>query len=152
LRIKALLRLARSQTEAAKVALRKEFDKVVGSLTTESKYELLEQDLTILEVIADRFSADSVDILLKFVGSIDGRKLVYSEQAGIFSSRVAQYQNAQTLIVRALEVLLRLRYLETKSVFWAALELSERPVEVIKAKAMEGLKTLVKYDLRAFYG
>lgn len=152
LRVKALTRLAQSHTEEAVVALRKELRKVATSLVTETQYDRLEQDLEIIEGIGHRFSSDAVKLLLTFIGSIESRQITYSEQASMFASELATYQNASTLIVRALKILIQLRYLETKTVLHSLISLSEHPSENIREKAFEGLRAISGYNLTVFYG
>lgn len=152
LRVKALSRLAQSDTEEAVVALQKELRKAANSLVTETQYDRLEQGLAIIEVIGHRFSSDAVQLLLTFIGSIESRQITYSEQAGMFASEVVTYQNASTLIVRALEILIQLRYLETKAVLHSLISLSEHASENIREKAFEGLRAISGYNLTVFYG
>jgi hypothetical protein len=152
LRLKALARLAQSETEAANAALRKEFDKVAASLAVETKYDLLEQHLKVLDAISHRFSNVVVDILLTFIRTIELREITYSQQDPLFESDIRQYNNAFSLIVRAVDILIRLRYLETRSILHALMNLSKHASEHVRTKSAEGLKALADYDIDVFYG
>src|SRR6266436_4213464 len=152
LRLKALTRLARSETEAAEAALRKEFDKVGASLAVDTQYGRLEQNLEVLDTIGHRFSTVVVDTLLTFIQTIESRQITYSQQDRLFENEFKKYHNASSLIVRAVEVLIRLRYLETKSVLHALINLSEHASDSVRKKAVEGLKALADYDIDVFYG
>lgn len=152
LRLKAITRLAQSATDAAGAALAKELQKVSMALETASEYDRLEQDLAILEVMGHRFSSDSVRVILTFIGTIESRQITYSELARSFWSEIAEYRNASTLIARAVEILVQLRYLETRSVLRALISLSGHASENVRKKADEGLRAIAGYNLKVFYG
>ena len=151
-RLRALSRLAESATSEAESALQKEMQNIRNSLTTETRYDHLEESLSLLEVIGHRFSRETVEILLSFIRAIEARRITYGDELGIFADRVSEYQNANTLIGRAIEVLGRLRYLETKQALWALVDLSHHKSETVREKAEAGLKALARYDLRVFFG
>jgi len=152
LRIKALAQLAKSETESARSALRDELKEVAATLATETDHDLLEQGLAVLEVIGDRFSSEATTTLLGFVGDVEQRRITYAFQASAYASEIAKYQNARTLIVRAIEVLLRMRYLETTLILRALMKLTHHPAREVSGKAISGLKDMARYDLRVFYG
>ena len=151
LRIKALLRLARSESEEARATLRNELNKAITKLQRESEYDRLEEALSILEVVGGGFSSDATAALVEFITDIESRNLVHL-RAGLFGDEVQKYQSARTLVVRAVEVLLRMRYLETVSVFWALMGLASHEIKEVGDKAINGLKTMAHYDLHVFYG
>jgi len=62
--------------------------------------------------------------------------LVYP-QAGWPAEEIRKYQNARTLIARAIEVLLRLRYLETVPVWRTLMTLANHEVKEIRDKAID---------------
>jgi len=152
LRLKALTRLAQSDTEAAAAALRKEFDHAAKSLSSETQYDELEQDLAVLEVIGYRFSGENVKLLLKFIQEIESRQITYSEQVRLFAKDIAKYHNAYTLVVRALDVLNQFRYSETRTLLPELINLSRHASESVRKKAFESLKAVSRYNLKLFYG
>ncbi len=152
LRLKALTRLAQSETDAAKAALRKEFEKAHASLAAETQYDRLRQDLDVLDVIGYRFSTAAVQSLVAFIESIQRRAITYSALEGPIGAEIRTYQNASALIVRALEVLIKLRYLETHEVLRTLLNLSVHDSERVRKQAVEGLKVLAGYSIEVFYG
>ncbi len=151
-RLKALARLAHSKSGRAGGALKKELQEAVLSLTTESQYDVLEQNLAVLEVIGHRFSREASRALLTFIDAIGKRKVTYSEELGSFIDRVAEYQNSDTLIVRALEVLGLLRYLEIDVVLHGLMRFSRHASGNVREKVDGELKALARYDMRVFYG
>jgi hypothetical protein len=152
LRLKALARLAQSDTEAAEATLQNEIAKVSASLSGDTQYENLKQHIEVLDVISHRFSSVAVEILLTFIRAIESREITYSPQDRSFESEIRKYLNASTLIVCAIEALIRLRYLETKSVLHALLKLSGHAFDNVRAEAIKGLEALAGYDSAVFYG
>ena len=150
-RIKALRRLVQSQSGAAKAALIKEMGNVSEVLETEIEYEELEQNLEILNVIGFRFSDRAIKVLDNFIQTVEIRSLKYSQTKG-FAGYIATHSNAESLIVKATEVLVHLRYLETRAVLHILLRLSNHESEAIQKKALSGLESLAKYNLDVFYG
>ncbi len=152
LRVKALSRLVKSDTKAAEEALGKEFEKVRASLLSETDYDRLEQDLALLEIIEDRFSAEATALLLDFLKEVEKRQITYSDAMQRYESLISEYHNSITLLTRAIDVVLRLRYLEPEPIFHALLGFSEHSVEAVRNKAVSGLRDMARYDLRVFYG
>jgi hypothetical protein len=151
-RLKALVRLAQSKSDAARAALEKEFDQVSKTLETESEYELLTQSLDILDVIGYRFSERAVGIIDAFIRSIEARKLSYPQAEEVLSREIERYNNAQTLVAKAIEVAIHLRYYETQPVLRILLRASDHPSERIRKKVFEGFGAVASYDLDVFYG
>lgn len=151
-RLKALTRLAQSTTDAAKSALLTELDEAAAVLKTQNDYESLLQSLEVLNVVGYRFSDRTVDAIDSFIQTIEGRGLTYSQEDEGFADYIAKYKNAQSLIIKALEVVVRLRYYETRRVLRILLALHSHPSESVRKKVRSGLDSLVKYDLDVFYG
>lgn len=152
LRLKALTSLATSQTDAAIDALKKALQQARTSLREDTQYDLLEQSLAVLETIGHRFNDEVAAEVIAFIAAVRTRQITYAAELSTFASDIATYQNASTLAVRAIEVLLRLRYLATQTVTQALLKLSVDEDKEIRSKAIEGLKTIAAYDLDVFYG
>lgn len=152
IRLKALMRLAQSTTDAAKAALLLELDEAAATLKTQTEYETLLQSLEILNVIGYRFSDRTVGVIASFIQTIETRKLTYSQAHEAFADYIAKYSNAQSLIVKAVEVVVRLRYYETRAVLRILLALHGHPSESVRKKVHSGLESLAKYDLDVFYG
>ena len=151
-RLKALTRLAQSTTDAAKAALLMELDEAAATLGTQTEYETLLQTLEVLNAIGYRFSDRTVSVIENFIQTIEERKLTYSQVREAFADYIAQYSNAQSLIVKAVEVVVRLRYYETRAVLRILLALHDHPSESVRREVRGGLDSLAKYDLDVFYG
>lgn len=152
IRLKALCRLAESNTCEADAALQKEIDKVKAALEADSQYDLLAQHLDILDAIGFRFSAVAVKILLDFIHKIESKRITYAPQDQLHDNEIAKYLNTFTLIARSIEILKRLRYLETKTILHALLDLSQHESATVGSQALETLESMASYDMAVFYG
>lgn len=152
LRLKAISKLATSETEAAAEALKKALRKALASLRKDTEYDLLEQTLSLLEAIAHRFSDVVAAEMIAFIAVIKTRRITYDEKHAAFVAEVVKYQNASTLAIRAIEVLVCVRYLETKTVTQALLKLSIDEDSDIRKVAIDRLRKVAAYDLNVFYG
>ncbi len=152
LRLKALTSLAESETDAAINALKQALQKAQASLRVDTQYDLLEQSLAVLETIGHRFSDEVAAETIAFIAAIKTRQITYAPELSAFAPDIATYQNSSTLAVRAIEVLLRLRYLATPTVTQALLKLTVDNDKDIRSKAIDGLKAITAYNLDVFYG
>ncbi len=152
LRLKALSRLATSETDAAADALKQALQKALTSLHEDTEYDLLEQSLSVLEAIAHRFSDVVAAEIIAFIAAIKTRQITYDAKLAAFATEVAKYQNASTLAIRAIEVLLCVRYLAIQTVTQALLKLSIDDDINIRKEAVDGLKKVAAYNLDVFYG
>ena len=91
-------------------------------------------------------------VIETFIQTIEGRQLTYSQAHEAFADYIAKYSNAQSLIVKAVEVVIRLRYYETSAVLRILLALHDHPSESVRKKVRSGFDSLAKYDLDVFYG
>lgn len=151
-RLKALARLAQSATDAAKSALLTEVNEAAETLRTQTEYETLLQSLEVLNVIGYRFSDRTVSAIASFIETVEERKLTHSQEHQAFVDYISKYSNAQSLIVKAVEVADRLRYYETKAVLRILMALLGHHSESVRAKVRGSLDSLAKYDLDVFYG
>jgi hypothetical protein len=151
LRIKALAKLARSTSPKADAAIEREIGRAIEMLRNDREYERLEHALETLDTIGYRRSKLLADALTEFTGSVEQRQLSYSDSPGLLKSHFSEYINAYALIARAIEVLSRLRYLETTSVLRSLLSLSLHSQDKVRNKALEALENMAEYDLDVFY-
>ena len=152
LRLKAISRLATSETDAAAEALKKALGKALASLHEDTEYDVLEQSLSVLEAIAHRFCDVVAAEIVAFIEAVKTRHITYDEKHAAFVAEVTKYQNASTLAIRAIEVLLRVRYSATQTVTQALLKFSIDEDGDIRKEAIDGLKKVAAYDLNVFYG
>ncbi len=151
LRKKALLRLKQSTAPTAKEALGDEIARAIDVLRNQTAYDDLADALAVLELIGDEIPVQTAAGLTSFIDVIETRPLNYPS-AGAFADEIAKYENAQTLIGKAVDAMLRLRYLEPEIVLRTLLSLATRDVKEVKNKALASLKTMASYNLQVFYG
>ena len=151
-RLKALTRLAKSTTEPAKAALLTELNETAAVLETQTEYDELLQSIEVLNVIGYRFSDRTISTIERFIQTIEGRELTYSQAHEPYADYIVKYSNAQSLIVKAVEAVARLRYYETQAVLRIFLALCDHPSETIRKKVRSGLDSLAKFDFDVFYG
>jgi len=151
LRLSTLGRLVASETLEAKAVLGEEFQRVQHTLNYEHDFDLLEVALAVLAVIAPRFSGLSMEVLEKFVVSIQSRPLTYAKDDHIEVWK--KYKTSATLTAKAISVASGLRYLETRSVVRLLLaQVNVSPDEEVRRKAIQSLREVAAFDLRVFYG
>lgn len=151
-RLKALTRLAQSTTDAAKAALRVELGEASTTLETRTEYTALRHSLEILGAIGYRFSDLTVAVIEKFIQRAERLEVTYPNPDGVFADSIAKHSDAHSLIVRAVEVVVYLRYYEPGSLLRILLELYEHPAASVREKVRSGLDCLARYDFQAFYG
>ena len=88
LRLKAISRLATSETDAAAEALKNTLEKALGSLHEDTEYDLLEQSLSVLEAIAHRFSDVVAAEIIGFIEAIKTRQITYDNKHAAFVAKV----------------------------------------------------------------
>ena len=152
LRQKGLTRLAQTGGENALGHLREEGAKIGEMLSLETRYDLLEEQLELLNTFAFRIHDVAVEIIASFIQRLRRIAITYDEQDTWPESEQKKYQNAESLIIEAISVLTQLRYLEPDRVFEELLELTLNDAAEIRKKAIEGLEALAKYELTVFYG
>lgn len=151
-RIKALERLAQSDTPAAEAAIGRACEQAFAVLVQSCEYEALEFEIEALAKVGFRRSRETVAALDAFVRSVEARKLIYSDQLDALSEVWSKYRNARTLITRGIEVLSILRYLQTSAVLDTLLWASTHADESVRKSAISALSATAKYELSVFYG
>lgn len=143
LRLKALSRLAESNTEAAGKALQNEIDKSSTAVASGTDYQVLERHIEILQTIGHRSSELTARTLLAFIETIDSR---------LDKNGTNEFQNATSLIASAIDILTQLRYLETRLILHGLIKLSLHSDEKVSRKTLDALKVFAAYDLHVVVG
>lgn len=126
LRIRALARLAGSRSEAAHIALSEVFGQARTTLRKSNDFDTLASALKVFETISHRFSDDAVTAIADFLQDVEGRALTHAESyEGLArDSFFEEIYGAAALVVKAIEALSRLRYLQTPSILTLLLTLA----------------------------
>jgi flagellar motor switch protein FliM len=152
LKLKALDGLAASKSDEADAALKREVAKAAAVLQADSRYNLLQQQLKILKSIGHRASRDAVQTLRMFIERVQSLEITYSAQEVAFGDQIREYFNAASLTVDAIDVLLRLRYLETTAVLALLMDVSLNDSEDVRKRALHGLEEIASYKIDVIYG
>ena len=154
LRKKALARLAGSASKEAHAALLEVFNQASTALTQASQFDELASALDALATIGHRFAHESVAAIVAFLNGAEERALTYAEgYEGVADDEFfGEVYGAPALMVKALEALSMLRYLETGAVLRVLLPLSAHHLEKIRKAALEHLEHIAAYDISVFFG
>jgi len=147
-RLQALGRLANSRSVEAESALKAEFDSATATLSGQQSAIAVGEALEILEVIGFRFSELTVKAVFDFLARVE------SEGDGIFEldDQFTSAWHTDHLAGKAIDVALRLRYLQTKAVVMLLLRSSTSARERVHQKAKSGLDSVVSYEALVFFG
>ena len=150
-RLQALGRLAHSRSPDAEAALKAELEAAVSVLNQPRSGFALSQALDVLEVIGFRFSEEVAAVAFDFLTRIkNGPNHIFSSSAeddGLSNAWYLDY-----LATKAIDVALRLRYLQTKAIVMLLLRESADVKEGVRHKARSGLDSVVAYEAFVFFG
>lgn len=152
LKLKALSRLAESPSPEAAAAIERELAKASEILHSGTDYDLLDQQLQIVEVIGYRTSERAVHTLRAFTERAQSLVLTYSPLLLSISDEPSEYHSVTSLTVDAIDALMRLRYLETNAVVRMLLDLSLHSSEDVRSRALRGLEEVAAYNITVVHG
>lgn len=150
LRLAALSNLVPVQTEEVERRLLAELKSVEGVLQNGTDYDELSVALKTLAVLAPRFHARVIPMLVDFVRSVPTRVLTQGDVPIPASWR--KYRSASHLIREAIDVPHSVRFVHTDRLLDFLLELWSSDDEEVCGKAERTLKALAEFDLKLFYG
>jgi len=149
-RLKVLSRMAKSSSPAAEKLIAHEQRLALNALKTSAGYDQLSEALEVLALVAFRASEEAAPVLDEFIRTVDTRELQYSTEYAELISQVRTYRNASSLICKAIDVLLSLRYLQTAIVTRSLLSASSHRNETVRRDAITALKKVGQYNLEVF--
>lgn len=150
LRLAALSNLVPVKTDEVERRLLAELNRVEGVLQNGTDYDELSAALRTLAVLAPRFHARVIPMLVNFVRSVPTRALTWAGEPIPASRR--QYWSASHLIREAIDVPHTVRFVHTDRFLDFLLELWGSDDEEIRGKAERTLEALAEFDLDLFYG
>lgn len=149
--IKVLRQLARTPGEAADEALSKEMNAIALKLQSAAQYDQLEQQLELLNEIGFREAGKCVQIMQDFLNRIEVLELIHDSDDKMSAGYVRKFQTKERLLVKALGVLDRIRYLRTSEIVEIFAKYTDNLDDDIGKKASEGLKHLAQFDIDIYY-
>ena len=150
-REKLLKQLASTDGEVAKKALTKQVGKIASALKNDTRYDLIEEQLGFLDAIAFRVSKKALEVLLRFLDSLDTRELTYQPDSYISQGRLEKFQNTNTLRVKVLNVLGKIRYFQLDQILDLFIKLSGDENEEVRKTIEQNLNHISEYNLQVFY-
>ncbi len=151
-KIKILTQLARTGGEVADNALGKEAAKIAAALASETRYDLLEQQIELLDIFAFRVPETAVAIVRDFIDRLGDLELTYDSVMGVSESDRTTYQNNNHLSVGVLKLLDRIRYHRLEDILEIFLLQSKNENAEVRKQANEGLEHLAEYNIDIYYG
>lgn len=148
----ALKNLALTAGGLAESAVQKEIGKIAAVLRTETQYDHIADQLELLDTIAFRVHEKAVEITKDFLARLETLELTYQEVLGYPAERLREYQNNNTLTVKALELLEHIRYHQPAAILDIFFQYCIHADESIAKQARHGIEELAGYDLDIFYG
>jgi hypothetical protein len=150
LRLAALANLVPVENDEVERRLLAELNRVESVLQNSTDYEELSVALKTLAVLAPRFHARVMPMLVDFVRSVPTRELTQGE--GPIPASWRKYRSAGHLIREAIDVPHAVRFVHTNRLLDFLLELLGSDDEEVRGKAERTLEALAKFDLNLFYG
>jgi hypothetical protein len=150
LRLAALANLVPVENDEVERRLLAELNRVEGVLQNGTDYEEVSAALKTLAVLAPRFHARVMPMLVDFVRSVPTRALTQGGEPIPASWR--KYRSASHLIREAIDVPHTVRFVHTNRLLDFLLELWDSDDEEVRGKAERTLEALAEFDLNLFYG
>lgn len=150
LRLAALANLVPVKTDEVERRLLAELNRVEGVLQNGTDYDELSAALKTLAVLAPRFHARVMPMLVDFVRSVPMRALMQGGEPIPASWR--KHRSASHLIREAVDVPHTVRFVHIDRLLDFLLELWGSDDEEVRGKAERTLEALAEFDLNLFYG
>lgn len=138
--------------QVALQAITKEFAKISLVFQSETQYDRLENQLEILDTIVYVVHQEAVNTIQEFLNRLNSLNLTYQEILGYPVERLVEFRNKNTLMVKALDVLERIRYYHPSEILDIFFHYSCHNEESVAKQAKHGIEKLAAYDLDIFYG
>jgi hypothetical protein len=151
LKQKGLRQLAGTDGEAALSALNKELNKIETILNKETRFDLLEGQLSLLREIAFRVPEAAIKVAQSFLERLDNLTLTYETSEWASEEQQKKYNNKSSLIKKVLETVERIRYFQPEQSLDIFLSYaSSNEGDEVRKKAAQGLKSLAGFNLDVF--
>ena len=142
---KLLKGLAGIQHPKTNDLVEKKFQGLQEKLHETNRYDEINELLDQLNEISYRVADESITLLFDLISTLPSRNIEYPE----FSS---EFYSVETLQVRCLELLDRIRYFDIPKILKFLLELCSSTDEQVAKKSNEVLGHICEYNLHFFYG
>ena len=148
---KVLKQLARTGGEIAEGAFEKEAAKIASELENETRYDLLEQQIELLDIFAFRVPETAVEIVRQFIERLGALELTHHDGIDWPKADLTKYQNKNHLIVGVLKLLDRIRYHRLEDILEIFMSHSKNEDAEVRKQADQGLDHLAEYNINIYY-
>jgi hypothetical protein len=148
---KILNQLTRTGGEIAEKALEKEAARIATALENETDYDLLEQQIELLDIFAFRVPQTAVGLVWKFIARLSALELTHDDQIALSKVDLTKYRNKNILIIGVLKLLDRIRYHRLEDILEIFLSHSRNENEGVRIQANQGLEHVAEYNIDIYY-
>ena len=149
---KVLKQLTKTDGESAQAALEKEAEKISLALMEETQFDLLEEQVELLDIIAVRTIDTTLKSATEFLTRAKSLKLTHRDSNSFGAEYIAEYQSTDKLAVKMLEVLSQIRYLDMSGFLSIVVGYSNDEHQNINAVVKSSLESAASYSLMVFHG
>ena len=149
---KVLKQLTKTSGEPVKTALEQEAKKISSVLMEETQFDLLEEQTELLNIIAVRVVDSAMKIAAEFLARVESLDLTHRDSKVLGADYLAEYQSKDQLVVKVLEVLSQIRYLDMDGFLSTVIRYSNDPNQNVNIKAKNCLEAAASYNMLVFFG
>lgn len=150
-KIKLLKQLARTGGKIADNTLEKEAAKISAALENETRFDLLEQQIDLLDNFAFRVPETAVGIVRQFLERLKSLELTRHNNIGSPTGNIAKFQNNNRLTIEILKLLNRIRYHKFEDVLGIFVLYSNHEDTKVREQVNQCLKNIAEYNIDIYY-
>ena len=148
---KILKQLARTRGAMAEKALEKEAARISAELENETRYDLLEQQIELLDIFAFRVPKTAVCIVRQFIERLGALELTHDDEFDWPESHLTKYQNKNHLIIHLLKLLDRIRYHNMADILEIVVSQSKNNDEDVRKQTDLCLEHFAEYNIDIYF-
>ena len=148
---KVLKQLARTGGETAEKALENAAAKIAAELEKETRYDLLEQQIELLDIFAFRVPETAVEIVRQFIERLGALVLTHYTEPDWPKIDRTKDGDKNRLIVGVLKLLDRIRYHRLEDILEIFMSYSKNEDAEVRQQAGQGLEHLAEFNLDIYY-
>jgi hypothetical protein len=141
--------LAQLPNEPSKQVLESEFDTIGALLDSENNYAICENQIEFLLSISNSDSARAIQMFRDFLVRLETINFHNDEDSGIPDDWFMEYYTPSKMMVKVLESIRFIRYLQIEKSFETFWEYSLHANSEVQKSALKGLEKLSEYNLDA---
>lgn len=147
-----LIRFAESEQPEAKAFLEAEARKIATTLSTSTNYETIEQYISLLDAFAYRVPEQAFEIVTATLERLETLMLKLPDSPYFSAKEKQAFYSKEKLIVACLDVLNRIRYVESilQNVLLTFLRYHDNAAQPIKDSAQNYLRKIASFNLKFF--